>query len=85
MTNDIQFIYIQPSKPMRNGFLERLNGTYRENVVDCYLFNTLDEFREVTWQWMDDYHNHRPHNSPGNMSPTEYAALCDFESDKQAC
>lgn len=70
--NGMAIRYIQPGKPNQNAYIERFNRTYREEVLDQYLFARLEDVREATWRFLIDYSEHRPHDSLGGPTPIEH-------------
>ncbi len=69
--------FIRPGKPMQNAFSERFNRTYRTEILDFYLFRTLNEAREITERWLAEYNNERPHESLNNLTPEEYRLMAE--------
>lgn len=69
---NITLQYIQPGKPMQNGFIERFNRTFRQDVLDAWLFEDIYQIREEAEKWMDDYNEIRPHESLNNVPPLKY-------------
>ncbi len=64
--------FIKPTRPMQNAFIERFNRSYREAVLDMFVFQSLEKVREQTEPWLKEYNEERPHDSLGDMTPKEF-------------
>ena len=71
--NEIQLSFIQKGSPQQNGYVERFNRTYREEVLSAYMFSSMKQLRAFTSSWMWVYNNERPHQSIQNLPPVAFA------------
>jgi putative transposase len=70
--NQIDWQYIQPGKPMQNGYIESFNGKLRDECLNENLFLNLEEAREVIEKWREDYNLKRPHTSLNGLTPQQF-------------
>ena len=67
--------YIDPGKPMQNGYAESFNGRLREECLNTNWFLHLADARRLIESWRQDYNEHRPHSALAYRTPQEFAAL----------
>lgn len=78
--------FIQPGNPTQNSYVERFNHTYREEILNMYVFRTLNEVRQLTEGWTREYNEERPHDALGDLTPWEYLAKNqEPENSNYAC
>ncbi|MDP9132604.1 MAG: integrase core domain-containing protein, partial [Nitrospirota bacterium] len=63
---------IQPGKPVQNAFIERFNGTFRDECLNEHWFLTLREVQVVIAAWRREYNEERAHSTIGNVTPMEF-------------
>ena len=70
----VDLVHIQPGKPAQNAYIERFNRTFREDILDAHVFETLEEVRVLVEPWIEGYNAIRPHESLQGLSPYQFAA-----------
>ena len=82
--NHIKTLYIVPSSPWQNGFIESFNARLREECLNREQMWTLTEARVVIEDWRWKYNNYCPHRSLGYITPIEFAQE-EIEVESSQC
>lgn len=73
-SKNVRLEHIKPGKPAQNAYIERFNRTFREDVLDVFIFRRLEEVRNMASDWMYEYNNERPHAALGGVPPRAFLA-----------
>lgn len=68
----VRLDFIDPGRPMQNGYLESFNGKLRDECLNAHWFGSLKEARVMIETWKEDYNTTRPHSALGNQTPAVY-------------
>jgi len=71
---NVKTAFIEKGSPQQNAFVERFNGTMRDEVLNGEEFDSLLEARVVIANWVVEYNTLRPHRGLGMMTPAAFAA-----------
>jgi putative transposase len=70
----VKCAFIEKGSPQQNAFVERFNGTMRDELLNGEEFDNLLEARVVIGNWLLEYNTLRPHRGLGMLTPAAYAA-----------
>ena len=61
----VKTLFIEPSSPWENGYIESFNGKMRDELLSRETFTTLQEAKVLMEQWRREYNQVRLHNALG--------------------
>lgn len=64
--------FIEPGEPNQKAYVERFNRTYCTEVLDAYLFKSIEQVQHITEEWLLDYNERRPHDALGGLPPRHF-------------
>jgi putative transposase len=70
----IDHLFIDPGKPMQNGYIESFNGRLRDEFLNEHWFRSLTELKRRLEAWRHEYNYIRPLSALGNQTPAEFAS-----------
>lgn len=65
--------FIEPGKPMQNGYLESFNGKFRDECLNIHWFHSLADARRIIEDWRVSYNTERPHSALCGRTPAQCA------------
>ena len=71
----VELKHTRPAKPVDNCYVESFHDKFRDECLNVHWFLDLADARDIIERWREDYNTVRPHQSLGNRTPAEYAAL----------
>jgi transposase InsO family protein len=83
--NKTGMVYIPPSCPWDNGYIESFNNRLRKECLNRNHWNTLLEARVVIGDFKDEHNHRHRHSALGYRTPAEYAATCRCTHTPVAC
>jgi putative transposase len=81
---NISLQFNRPGTPTDNARIERFNRSFRRELLDVYIFNSLSEVRVMAEEWMMDYNTERSHDALGKLTPIEYLKRHNKEQKRSA-
>ena len=69
---DVKRQFIEPGRPMQNGYMESFHGKLRDECMNQHWFRDVEEARQLTEEYRQDYNQQRPHSALGNLTPEEF-------------
>jgi putative transposase len=63
----ITLAFIEPGTPNENAYIERLNYSFRDEVLYAWVFTTLEEVRVTTKDWRHCFNTEQAHESLGDV------------------
>ena len=65
-------MFIEKGSPQQNAYVERFNGSMRDEKLNGELFHSVLEARVVLAEWVDEYNTRRPHRGLQIKTPQQF-------------
>jgi putative transposase len=69
----VEPIFVEKASPEQNSFIERFNGSMRDELLNGEYFDSVVEAQVVIDNWNAEYNEQRPHRGLGMMTPKAFA------------
>lgn len=66
--------FVAKASPQQNCFVERFNGSMRDELLNGEEFHSVTEARVVIGEWVETYNTARPHRGLRMQTPAKFAA-----------
>ena len=65
----VKTLFIEPGSPWENGYSESFNSKFRDERLNCEIFETLFEAKVLIERWRMEYNTFRLHSALGYLPP----------------